>query len=213
MSEALHHPIEAGCRALGLAVDAPVIDKLARFVTLLARWNRVYNLTAVRAPEAMVTRHLLDSLAVAPWITGPRLLDVGTGAGLPGLPLALVRPQVHCVLLDAGAKKLRFLRQASTELEIANIELVNCRVEDYRPDTGFDQIISRAFAAAAAMHRATAHLLKPGGVLLAMKGALDAAEIDALRAAGAKPEIIPLTVPGLNASRHLVKWTATGAAN
>jgi len=213
LSEALHAAIEAGCRALGLGDDAGVIDKLARFVTLLAKWNRVYNLTAVRDTEAMVTRHLLDSLVVAPWIGGPRLLDVGTGAGLPGIPLALVRPRVHCTLLDASAKKMRFVRQAVTELELANVEPVASRVEDYRPETGFDQIISRAFASLLAMHEATARLLRPGGVVLAMKGAVDAGEIDALRALGVDPDVIPLNVPGLMASRHLVKWTATGAAN
>lgn len=213
MHDALHAPIEAGCRALQLAVDASVIDKLARFVTLLAKWNRVYNLTAVRDPRAMVARHVLDSLVVAPWIAGPRLADVGTGAGLPGLPLALALPHVQCVLLDASAKKLRFVRQAVTELEIANVEPVNSRVEDYRPDPGFDQVVSRAFASLVDMQRAAGHLAKPGGTLLAMKGAVERAELDALRAAGVTPDIIPLTVPGLNAARHLVKWTATGAAN
>jgi 16S rRNA (guanine527-N7)-methyltransferase len=207
-TDALYDLIEAGCRALGLVLEKPVIDKLARFVTLLAKWNRVYNLTAVRTPEAMVVRHILDSLAVNPWIAGPRVLDVGTGAGLPGVPLALVRPELPWVLLDSSGKKLRFVRQAKAELGIDNIEPVNSRVQDYRPEAGFDQIISRAFASLQDMQQAAAHLLKPGGELLAMKGRVGDADIEALNA----PEVIALNVPGLDAERHLVKWIPRGAS-
>ena len=203
MLEPVQEDIQRGCVALGLAPDVAVAERLAALVALLVKWNRVYNLTAVREPHAMVVRHILDSLVVLPFLTSGRLLDAGTGAGLPGLPIAIVRPDLSLTLLDSNAKKLRFVRQAATELGLDNLDVVQQRMEQYRPAQSFDMVISRAVASIGAMYRDTAHLVRPGGRFLCMKGARPDAEIAAFEPPG-QLHVEVLKVPGLDAERHLV---------
>ena len=150
-----------------------------------------------------MVRHILDSLVVLPFLTRGRLLDAGTGAGLPGLPIAIVRPDLSLTLLDSNAKKLRFVRQAATELGLDNLDVVQQRMEQYRPAQSFDMVISRAVASIGAMYRDTAHLVRPGGRFLCMKGARPDAEIAALGLPG-QVHVEALQVPGLDAERHLV---------
>jgi 16S rRNA (guanine527-N7)-methyltransferase len=199
----LAEAVEQGCGLLGLGRDPTRAGALAEFVTLLAKWNRVYNLTAVREPRDMVIRHVLDSLAVLPFLTSGRLLDTGTGAGLPGLPIALARPDLRVTLLDANAKKLRFVRQAVAELGPGNVEVVQQRMEQYRPAQAFDMVISRAVAGLADLYRRTAHLVRPGGRFLFMKGSYPYEELEAFDVA-VQLNVERLNVPGLDAERHLV---------
>jgi 16S rRNA (guanine527-N7)-methyltransferase len=151
----------------------------------------------------MVTRHLLDSLAIRPYLAGPRVLDIGTGAGLPGIPLAVACPDISFTLLDANAKKTRFVTQAVAELGLKNVEVVQERAENYRPAEKFDTLVSRAFASIADMLAATRHLCAPRGRFLAMKGACPEEELAAVPA-GFSNQVVALTVPGLAAQRHLV---------
>ena len=166
--------IQQGCRALQIDVPDTAVEKLADFIALLEKWNRVYNLTAVRDPRAMVIRHILDSLVVLPFLNRGSLLDVGIGAGLPGLPLAVARPGSRITLLDASAKKLRFVRQAVFELGLDNVEVVQSRMQEYQPARSFDMVISRAVSNLGELYRQTAQLVRPGGRMLFMKGSLPA---------------------------------------
>lgn len=174
-----------------------------RYLRLLAKWNAAYNLTAVRDPEDMIARHLLDSLVVLPYLAGARVLDIGSGAGLPGIPLAVARPELGFTLLDTNSKKTRFLTQAVGELALNNVEVVHSRVENYRPERKFDTLVSRAFAGIADMLALARHLCAPGGRFLAMKGAYPEEELAAVPAEYAT-EVVALEVPGLKAQRHLV---------
>lgn len=178
-------------------------ERLLAYLQLLAKWNSAYNLTAVRDPAEMVTRHLLDSLAIAPYLRGPRVLDIGTGPGLPGIPLAVLRSDLQFTLLDANAKKTRFVVQAVGELALKNVEVVQTRVENYRPAQKFDTLMSRAFASIADMLAGARHLCAPGGRFLAMKGVSPEEELQALPA-GYDIEVLALAVPGLDAARHVV---------
>jgi 16S rRNA (guanine527-N7)-methyltransferase len=196
--------IEAGCRQLPVAPDEAALDQLAGLIALLARWNRTYNLTAVREPQEMVSRHLLDSLAVAPFLTAGRLLDVGTGAGLPGLPLAILFPGQSFTLLDSNAKKLRFIRQAVAELGLNNVEVVHERMQEYQPARAFDMVISRAVASLEVLYRQASHVLAPGGRMLFMKGTLPENEMDEFAPGREVLHIERLQVPGLDAERHLI---------
>lgn len=190
--------VASGSQGAGLA--APLIA----YVELLAKWNKAYNLTAVREPGEMVTRHILDSLVVGPFVTGP-LIDVGTGPGLPGIPLALAHPSMAVTLLDSNIKKTRFCRQAALELGLKNVEVVHARVEDYRPAEGFATVVSRAYASLAEFTATTRHLLAGGGKFLAMKGEYPHEEIHALPPDVRVLAVHPLNVPGLEAKRHLVE--------
>ena len=200
----LAQPLASGLAALDLDLDTAQQQKLLNYVALIAKWNKVYNLTAVRDPEAMVTQHLLDSLTVLPHLAGPRLIDVGCGAGLPGIPLAIARPEWKVGLLDSNHKKATFLRQACLELGLTNAEVVCERVERYRLEAGFDTVISRAFSDLGEFARLTAHLLTKDGKLYAMKGVYPHDEIGRLPQHFKVQEVIPLTVPGMDANRHLV---------
>jgi 16S rRNA (guanine527-N7)-methyltransferase len=204
MEQPLATQLRAGCEALSLSVDAGQQQRLLDYVALLARWNKAYNLTAIRDESQMVTRHLLDSLAIAPFVSGQRLLDVGTGAGLPGVPLAILFPQRAFHLLDSNGKKTRFLFQVKTALGLDNMMVHQARVETYRVTTPYDAVLSRAFASLQDMVQACRHLLAPGGSFLAMKGALPAGELDALGEDYPQRAVFPLHVPGLDEQRHLV---------
>lgn len=190
-----------GLSQLGLAPDEPLVSALLTYRDLLVKWNRAYNLTAVREPGEMITRHLLDSLAVLPHLDPVDTLDVGTGAGLPGIPLALACPDQRFVLLDSNGKKTRFVNQARRELGLNNVEVVHARVEQYR--NAPSQIISRAFAALPDMLRVLAPLITDATRLLAMKSAAAEQELAALPA-GWGAAVEPLRVPGLAEERVLV---------
>jgi len=193
-----------GLHALKLRLPDAAQAKLLEYLALVDKWNRVYNLTAVREREKMLAHHVLDSLAVAPHLTGTTLLDVGSGAGLPGVPLALARPGSAVMLLEANHKKATFLKQAAIELELANVEVVNARVEGWEAPRRYDVVISRAFSDLAEFVGLAARHCADGGVLAAMKGVHPYEELAQLPAPYRASAVIPLTVSGLNAQRHLV---------
>jgi len=200
--------LHAGLARLGL--EAPA-EPLLAYLRLLARWNRAYNLTSVDEPRAMVTHHLLDSLAVMPAVEGPRVLDVGTGAGLPGIPLALALPACDFTLLDSNSKKTRFVTQAVLELGLRNVTVVHQRVEEYRPPTCFNTVVARAYAALGSWLAQTRIPGCPGGLYLAMKGVFPAAELEGLPEGFVLEGVTPLEVPGLAAARHLVRVRKSAA--
>jgi len=193
-----------GIAQLGIEVDAQAQARLLQYLALLHKWNRVHNLTAVREPKKMVTQHILDCLAVLPYVEGKRLVDVGSGGGLPGIPLALVRPQLEVTLLDSNHKKTVFLQQALIDLQLTNVNVVCARVEDFKPQHPFDVVISRAFSDLVEFARLTRHLCAPGGALVAMKGLHPYEEIAQLPADVSVQQTLSLEVPGLGATRHLV---------
>lgn len=192
-----------GLAELGLDLDATAHARLLDYLALLEKWNRVYNLTAIVEPERMLSHHLLDSLAVLPHVDADRLLDVGSGGGLPGIPLALARPSLRVTLLESSHKKAAFLQQAVIELRLTNVETVQARAQDYRPASRFPRIISRALSDLAQFVRLTDHLLAEGGQWLAMKGVYPHEEIAQLECARLIRDV-RLRVPGLAAERHLV---------
>lgn len=181
------------------------VETLVRYVELLVRWNQAFNLTAVRDPAAMVPRHILDSAVLAPFVRPGSLLDVGTGAGLPGIVLATLLPDVPVTLLDSNGKKTRFCRQAVAELGLGNVTVVQARVEGYRPVERFVTVVSRAFASLTDFVNGTRQLLADGGTFLAMKGAYPHDELNALPAGVRNLGVHPLQVPGLDAERHVVE--------
>jgi 16S rRNA (guanine527-N7)-methyltransferase len=200
----LEQRLHQGITSLGLSLPAAAETQLLQFLQLLAKWNQAYNLTAVRDPREMVTRHLLDSLVLLPYLQGPRVLDIGTGPGLPGIPLAIARPDCSFTLLDANAKKTRFVTQAVGELGLKNVDVVQARVENYRPVEKFDTLVARAVYSNADMLANARHLCAPGGRFLAMKGVYPEGELAAIPADYAVQEVAALNVPGLEAERHLV---------
>ncbi len=200
---ALRGELEAGLDALSLdtALAAPLLDYLA----LLARWNAAYNLTAIRDPREMIGKHLLDSLAMQLFVRElGTLADLGTGAGLPGIPLAIATPSLRVTLVESNGKKARFLREAVRRLGLANADVAESRIEAFRPATAFDAITARALATLPLILQLGGHLLKADGRLLAMKGVLPSDEIAALPAGWRLAAVHPLRVPGLDAERHLM---------
>lgn len=196
-------------------LPAHATEKLSRYLDLLAKWNRTYNLTAIRERSQMITHHLHDSLAVVPWLParrGIRVLDVGTGAGLPGIPLAVARPDSTFVLLDANHKKIAFVTQAAIELSLDNVRPVPARVEDFVSEQPFDVVISRAFSDLATFARLASPLVVPDGILIAMKGARATAEIASLSPNIAIVETPELDVAGLDAKRQLVVMRVVAGA-
>nr|VFK32823.1 MAG: 16S rRNA m(7)G-527 methyltransferase [Candidatus Kentron sp. MB] len=196
-----------GADELGLDLGAGVLPGLVAYVRLLMRWNGAYNLTSVREPQEVARRHVLDCLAILPYLRGTRLLDLGTGAGLPGLILAIARPEMECALLDGNGKKTRFCTQAVMELALPNVRILHVRTENYRPQAPFSTITARAFGPLSALREHAGRLLAPGGCLLAMKGTRRelAREMAGLeQGAERRPEVVTLGVPGLAAHRHLV---------
>ena len=202
MTSSAQAKLETGLKQAGLILNEGVRQKLLDYLALIQKWNKVHNLTAVRDPEDMVTLHLLDSLSVLPHIKARRLLDVGSGAGLPGIPLALCLPHLQVTVMDSSHKKASFLRQAKVELGIANLEVVCGRVEQYHPDALFDIVISRAFSDLAEFISLTRHLCAPDGVWMAMKGVYPYDELAQVKVT--PTQVVPLQVPGLQAQRHLV---------
>lgn len=198
----LQKKLSQGLAELGIDLDAATQQKLLDYLALLEKWNKVHNLTAVRDPSDMVTLHLLDSLSVLPHIKSGRLLDVGSGAGLPGIPLSIVRPDLQVTVMDSSHKKASFMRQAKAALGIPNLEVVCGRVEEFHPEHKFNMVISRAFSDLAEFMRLTTHLCDEGGVWLAMKGVYPFDELAQIK--GPTSEVVPLRVPGLEAQRHLV---------
>lgn len=196
--------LAAGVAALDLVLPAGAEAKLLAYLALLDKWNRVYNLTAVRDVERMVSHHLLDSLAAVPLFQAENVLDVGSGGGLPGIPLAIARPELQVTVIDSIAKKTAFLLQAKAELGLANLNVVTRRVEDFHPPAKFDVITSRAFSDLREFVTLTRHLLRPGGRWLAMKGLIPHEEIDFLPDWVRVSANNELRVPGLEASRHLI---------
>jgi len=196
--------LDKGAAELGLSLGRDDRNKLLQYLALLEKWNQAYNLTAIRDREKMVSGHLLDCLAVIPYMTGTRVLDVGSGAGFPGIPIAVARPDTQVALLDSNHKKAAFLRQAVADLQLNNATVVCERVETWLAGEKFDCIISRAFAEIAEFIALTGHLLAPGGVFAAMKGVHPFEEIERLPPALRVRQVHAFAVPGLGAQRHLV---------
>ena len=196
--------LEAGMHQMGLDCSVQQRDQLIAYLRLLITWNKAYNLTAIRDPEQMVALHLLDSLAVFPFLTGERLIDVGTGAGLPGIPLAIMCPGRAFTLLDSNGKKTRFLFQARCELGLKNLLEVQSRVELYHPEQLYDAVLSRAFTSVADMVAKCRHLLRENGCFLAMKGKFPQSELSEVMKGYKVTASHPLQVPGVDAERHLI---------
>ena len=204
MNDDLRPDLEAGLRQLGL--DAALAEPLLAYLALLARWNATYNLTAIRDPREMLVKHLLDSLAMHAHLNGiGNLADLGTGPGLPGIPLAIARPDLQVVLVESNGKKARFLREAVRQLKLGNANVAESRIEAFQPGTHFDAITARALATLPLILELGGHLPGPGGRLLAMKGVVPDGEIATLPAGWRLAAVHPLRVPGLDAERHLVE--------
>jgi 16S rRNA (guanine527-N7)-methyltransferase len=200
----LDSKLAEGVVALGLesVVPTDMQAKCLAYMALLQKWNKVYNLTAIRDPQEMLALHILDSLSVLPYVESGNLLDVGSGGGLPGLIIAITRPDVQVTTIDTVQKKAIFMRQVKAELGLENVQVVHSRVEVYQPPSPFGQVISRAFSDIALLRRLTMHLMMPHGRWLAMKGVIPTEE---LQLASIIPsEVIRLQVPTLQAERHLI---------
>lgn len=185
--------------------SAAIQQQWVNYLSLLYRWNQVSNLTAIRDPHEMVFQHLLDSLTVLPYLNATRCIDVGSGAGLPGIPLAIARPDIEFFLLDSNNKKTRFLQQVALELGLKNITVIHARCEAWKPDFAFDQVITRAFASLKTMLLATAHLLSPTGEFLAMKGVYPEEEIKEIPAQFKLIAVEKLNIVGREQQRCLVR--------
>lgn len=191
-----------GIASMSLALSDEVQQKLLAYMALLQKWNKVYNLTAVRDPLEMVTLHLLDSLSVLPYVNSKNLLDVGSGGGLPGVVLAICKPELQVTTIDTVQKKVIFMRQVKGELGLDNLTPVHARVEDFKPVAPFEIVISRAFSEIALFINLTKHLIAENGQWLAMKGVMPAVELEGLPLA--PKQVIALKVAELDAERHLL---------
>jgi 16S rRNA (guanine527-N7)-methyltransferase len=196
---------QQGLAALNCEPNAEQLEKLQQYLTLLQRWNKVYNLTAVRNPDDMLPLHIFDSLSILPFINVERCLDVGSGAGLPGIPLAIMRPEQQITMLDTNGKKTRFIQQAIIELKLSNASVVQSRIESWQPEQRFDGITSRAFSSLKSFVETAADKLIPEGRFYAMKGQVPQQEIDELSEKFKVEAIHSLAVPELQAERHLVE--------
>lgn len=203
--------LEQGLSALGIELPVATQQKLLDFLALLYKWNKIYSLTALREQDKAVSHHLLDSLAVLPFVAASNLLDVGSGGGMPGIPLAIARPDLRVTLLDSNSKKAAFLQQAAIELGLPNISVHGGRVEQYHPASGFALITSRAFSDLADFVARSRHLLAVDGRWLAMKGVWPKAEFERLPDSIAVDAVHRLAVPGVDGERHLVVLRCTDA--
>jgi len=205
--------LETGLRELNLNCSPLQLEKLLKYLELLQRWNKAFNLTAIRDPLQMVRLHLLDSLAIHPYVQGLKsIIDVGTGPGLPGIPLAILNPEINFTLLDSNGKKTRFLFQAINELKLTNASEINHRVEAYQPNQLFDAVISRAFSSISDMLNQCDHLVSDQGCFLAMKGKKPDSELSQMSKAYKVIEVSEVNVPLIDSERHLIKIIKTGAA-
>jgi len=202
--------LERGLHELNLNIEPASRHKLLAYADLLAKWNRTYNLTAIRDPMKMVSHHLLDSLSVLPHLPTGRLADIGSGGGLPGIPIAIAEPMRTVVLNEASLKKATFLRQATIELQLENAQVHAGRAEDWKPTQRFAVVISRGLSEIATFVACCRHLLAPGGVLAAMKGVLPSDELGQVPADMNCDHIVRLHVPFLSAERHLIFCSSAG---
>ena len=196
--------LASGAAALGIEIDDSAQHALLSYLALLKRWNKVYNLTAIKGDENMLTRHLLDSLSVVSALQGSSVIDIGSGAGLPGVPVAIAMPDMQVTLLDSNAKRCRFLRQVQAQLKLVNLSVVQKRAEEYQPAEKFDNLLSRAFSSLQVFISSSAHLLAEGGQFIAMKGAWPGDESVQPANAYRINEVVKIMVPGLPEQRHLV---------
>ena len=199
--DACHLVLVEGITKLGQSIDEAKIDCLLGFINLVEKWNKAYNLTAIKQKQDMIRLHVLDSLTVLPYLNGTKIIDIGTGAGLPGIPLAICLPDLAFTLLDSNAKKTRFVQQAVLELKLTNVQIVHSRVEDFQPEQRYDTVLTRAFAELADIVQTTRHLAAENGRLLAMKGRCSDEELSQVLH---KKTIIPVQVPEVEAERNLV---------
>ncbi|MGB0449374.1 MAG: 16S rRNA (guanine(527)-N(7))-methyltransferase RsmG [Porticoccaceae bacterium] len=203
--KALRAQLENGIEELTIECTPQQIDQLIEYVSLLVTWNNAYNLTAIRDPQQMIALHILDSLAILPYVTGKNLIDVGTGPGLPGIPLAIMCPDKTFKLLDSNGKKTRFLFHARCQLKLQNLTEIQSRVEQFIPEKTYDIVLSRAFTSVAEMVAKCKHLLSPGGRFLAMKGKFPQSELSLLEKDYKVDVSHRLMVPGVEGERHLIE--------
>jgi 16S rRNA (guanine527-N7)-methyltransferase len=205
--------LELGVKSLGLNCSSQQIEQLLAYLEMLQRWNKAYNLTAIREPIQMVRLHLLDSLAIHPYIQGVKnIIDVGTGPGLPGIPLAILNPDINFTLLDSNGKKTRFLFQAINDLSLANAKEINHRVEKYQSEQSFDIVISRAFSSISDMLAQCDHLVSDSGCFLAMKGKKPDSELSQITKDYKVVDLSQINVPQVDSERHLIKIIKTGVS-
>ena len=209
-SHAIGDLLSQGLVAMQLSVDERQFEQLLAYISLLHKWSKTYNLTAIKDPIDLVSLHLLDSLAILPHLVGDRFIDVGSGAGLPGIPLAIMRPKDHFVLLDSNGKKTRFLFQVRTQLKLTNTTEVNTRAEGYTPQSKFDAVLTRAFSDLPKMLQNCHHLIKENGLFLAMKGKWPQREIDQIPDGYSLLSTDKLCIPGVEGDRHLIKIKGMG---
>ncbi len=196
------HILQTGLEQLELEASESQIDLLLAFVSLIEKWNKAYNLTAIRNRDEMLRLHILDSLAILPCVSGQKIIDVGTGAGLPGIPLAILMPDRQFTLVDSNSKKTRFVQQAALELRLNNVSVVHGRIESLGHEAEYDAVLSRAFASLEDIMNMTEYLLQPEGVLIAMKGQKPESE---LKKIDRTYSITPIVVPGVEAERCVVR--------
>ena len=208
LSTELHQLFGKLSAQLSFDVNAVQQQKLIDFVLMLHKWNKAYNLSSVREPEQMLIKHIFDSIVVSPYLEGNTFADVGTGPGLPGIPLAIMHPEKHFTLIDSLGKRVRFIKQALHELNITNVTPIQSRVENVIPEQAFDGVLSRAFASLNDMLHWCAHLVDHNGEFLALKGQLHQDELNAVPKEFVLVQSIPLLIPSLTGERHLVKLKA-----
>lgn len=187
-----------------LTLNDSIMAKLVDYLLLIEKWNQFHNLTSIRNPIQMVSKHILDSLSISPYLQGTRILDVGTGAGLPGIPLALAHPNYHFTLIDSNGKKTRFLTHVTQKLAISNIDIIQARIENFRVGICFDSIITRAFSTLTDFLEKTRHLICRRGIFLSMKGQYPKAEINNLDSRFTVTSVNPIQIRGLNEKRHII---------
>ena len=208
-----YQELKAGINTLGIDCTSQQLEKLLTYLELLERWNKAYNLTAIRDPIQMVRLHLLDSLAIHPYIqAGKEIIDVGTGPGLPGIPLAILNPNINFTLLDSNGKKTRFLFQAISDLSLENAREVNQRVENYQSQKPYDIVLSRAFSAISDMLNQCDHLVSDTGFFLAMKGKKPDSELSQITKDYKVVDLSQINVPQVDSERHLIKIIKTGVS-